>query len=501
MKLNIIKLYNTLSRKKEEFIPINFPFVGIYLCGPTVYSDAHLGHARSAITFDILVRYLRYLDYKVKFVRNITDVGHLERDSDDGEDKMAKKAKLEEVDVMEIAQKYTESYHKDLEILNVLKPNIEPIASGHIIEQINLTKELINKGYAYEVNGSVYFDVMKYQKSKKGNYGKLSGRVIEDLISNTRELSGQEDKRFPLDFALWKKASPKHIMRWNSPWGEGFPGWHLECSAMSYKYLGAQFDIHGGGMDLCFPHHECEIAQSVAAHSTIPAKYWMHNNMVTVNGQKMSKSLNNFITLQELFLGKHKLLDKAYNPMVLRFFILQAHYRSTLSFSIDALKGAEKGYLKLINTLKDLKKLKYINKKSGKEDKTVLNTLEKIYNSCFEAINDDINTAKLIAELFELTKIINTFINQDKPLFILGSKGFNELKSFYITFIENILGLREEKITSINTFLSLLLNIYTQAKKDKNYEVVDNIRIKLRNEGIVLEDKKGGVSWRYETST
>jgi cysteinyl-tRNA synthetase len=339
-----LKLYNTLSRTKEQFQPIKPPFVGMYVCGPTVYGDAHLGHARPAVVFDVLHRYLLHLHYKVRYVRNVTDVGHLEQDADEGEDKIAKKARLEKLEPMEIAQYFTNAYRRDISILNVLAPSIEPQASGHIPEQIAMVEEILRKGLAYEVGGSVYFDVEKYAKTE--HYGKLSGRVIEDLLSGTRDLDGQGEKRSPLDFALWKKAAPEHIMRWESPWSEGFPGWHLECSAMSAKYLGEHFDIHGGGMDLLFPHHECEIAQSKTCHGHEPAKYWVHNNMITINGQKMGKSLGNFITLQELFSGSHAILERPYSPMTLRFFILQAHYRSTLDFSNEALLAASKGYKK-----------------------------------------------------------------------------------------------------------------------------------------------------------
>src|SRR5690554_2446614 len=353
-----IKIYNTLSRQKETFEPLTPPFVGMYVCGPTVYGDAHLGHSRAAITFDIVFRYLTYLGYKVRYVRNITDVGHLEADSDDGEDKIAKKAKLDQLEPMEVAQNYTDSYHRDMDALNTLRPSIEPRATGHIPEQIKLVSDILDEGLAYEVNGSVYFDVLKYNEDHE--YGKLSGRVVEELMSGHRELEGQSEKRNPIDFALWKKAPAEHLMQWESPWGLGFPGWHLECTAMSSKYLGSQFDIHGGGMDLLFPHHECEIAQGNACNHVDPAKYWMHNNMITINGQKMGKSLGNFITLQQLFTGDHPLLEQAYSPMTIRYFILTAHYRSTLDFSNSALQAAQKGYKKIINGLRIAKKLTYV---------------------------------------------------------------------------------------------------------------------------------------------
>ena len=403
-----LNLYNTLTRKKEMFEPLHAPFVGMYVCGPTVYGEPHLGHARSAITFDILYRYLKSEGYKVRYVRNVTDVGHLENDADEGEDKIQRKAKLEHLEPMEVVQHYTNIYHEELRKLNVLPPDIEPRASGHIIEQIEMIQEILGNGFAYEVNGSVYFDVAAYHKNH--NYGKLSGRVIEDLLGNTRDTEGQEEKRSPVDFALWKKASPAHIMRWPSPWSDGFPGWHLECSAMSRKYLGTSFDIHGGGLDLMFPHHECEIAQNQAScdHSD-GARYWVHNNMITVGGQKMGKSLGNFINLGELFSGNHEMLEQAYSPMTVRFFILQAHYRSTLDFSNEALQAARKGYTKLMNGLNVLKKLKYPEEAAATEPDAKLNEeLLKLTEDCYRGLNDDLNTARTIASLFNLLKKINS---------------------------------------------------------------------------------------------
>ena len=388
---NKLTIYNTLSRKKELFEPINPPFVGLYVCGPTVYGDAHLGHARPAITFDLLFRYLKFMGYRVRYVRNITDVGHLVNDADEGEDKIAKKAKLEQLEPMEVVQFYSNRYHKNMEQLNTLPPSIEPHASGHIIEQQELIKQIIENGFAYESEGNIYFDVERY--NQKYHYGKLSGRKIDELFANTRELSGQQEKRNPFDFALWKKASPEHIMRWPSPWGVGFPGWHLECSCMSQKYLGETFDIHGGGLDLQFPHHECEIAQNVAAQGHEAVKYWMHNNMVTINGQKMGKSLGNFITLDQLFTGDNNVLEQAYSPMTVRFFILQAHYRSPLDFSNEALKAAEKGYERMMAAVSQLNRLKVSN-----ENTVDIATLQ---TNCFEAMNDDLNTPILIAHLFE----------------------------------------------------------------------------------------------------
>ena len=375
---NRLVLYNTLSRKKEQFEPINPPFVGLYVCGPTVYGDAHLGHARPAITFDLLFRYLKYLGYKVRYVRNITDVGHLTDDSDDGEDKIEKKAKLDRLEPMEIVQFYTNRYHHNMEQLNTLPPSIEPHASGHIIEQEELVKKILDNGFAYESDGSIYFDVEAY--NKKYSYGKLSGRRVEELFANTRQLDGQGEKRNPADFALWKKATPEHIMRWPSPWSNGFPGWHLECSCMSQKYLGDRFDIHGGGLDLQFPHHECEIAQSTAAYGHEAVKYWMHNNMVTIKGQKMGKSLGNFITLDQLFSGENDVLEQAYSPMTVRFFILQAHYRSPLDFSNEALKAAQKGYERLMTAVRALDKVK------ASAGNTV--DVDALITQCEEAIDD-----------------------------------------------------------------------------------------------------------------
>ena len=399
-------IYNTLTRKKEEFKPLNPPYVGMYVCGPTVYGDAHLGHARPAITFDVLFRYLRHLGYKVRYVRNITDVGHLENDADEGEDKVAKKARLESLEPMEVVQYYLNRYHKAMEALNVLPPSIEPHASGHIIEQIEYIKKIIEAGYAYVSNGSVYFDVVKYNKDH--HYGKLSGRNIDDLLNTTRELDGQSEKHNSFDFALWKKASPEHIMRWPSPWSDGFPGWHLECSTMSTKYLGEEFDIHGGGMDLLFPHHECEIAQSVAAQGHETVHYWMHNNMITINGQKMGKSLGNFITLDEFFSGNHKLLQQPYSPMTIRFFILQAHYRSTVDFSNEALQASEKALQRMLEGWDNLSKIE------PAEVSTV--DVKTIRERCYEAMNDDLSTPIVISHLFEAVKIINTVLAGEELL-------------------------------------------------------------------------------------
>ncbi len=485
-----LTIYNTLSRKKEKFEPINPPFVGMYVCGPTVYGDAHLGHARPAITFDLLFRYLKYLNYNVRYVRNITDVGHLVNDADEGEDKIAKKAKLEHIEPMEIVQKYTNSYHRNMEQLNTLPPSIEPHASAHIIEQAAMAKKILENGFAYEVNGSVYFDVEKY--SEKNNYGKLSGRKIEDLISNTRELAGQSEKKNPFDFALWKKAEPEHIMRWPSEWSDGFPGWHLECSVMSTKYLGDKFDIHGGGLDLQFPHHECEIAQSKAANGEDSVKYWMHNNLITIEGQKMSKSLGNFITLDEMFSGKNDLLEQAYSPMVVRFFILQAHYRSTLDFSNKALQASEKGLQRLMKGLETLEKIK----SSGETSVNLKSLKEKAFN----ALNDDMNTPILIAHLFDGIKIINQIHSDDETI---NKKDLEDLKSFYNLVVFNILGLKPENQNAnsdekFEEAINLLLNIRLEAKKNKDFATSDKIRDELNKIGIIVKDKKDGFEWEMK---
>ena len=423
-----VNIFNSLSRQKEQFIPLNAPNVGLYVCGPTVYGDPHLGHARPYITFDLFKRYLEHLGYKVRYVRNITDVGHLVDDADEGEDKIAKKARLEAIEPMEVVQHYTLSFHEAMKALNNRPPSIEPSASGHIIEQIETIKKIIDNGFAYEVNGSVYFDVVKY--SKEHDYGILSGRKIEDMMANTRALDGQDDKRNPVDFALWKKANPEHIMRWPSPWSDGFPGWHLECTSMSTKYLGESFDIHGGGMDLQFPHHEAEIAQSMGSCKKQPAKYWMHNNMITIEGQKMGKSLGNFITLEQLFTGNHPKLERGYNPQTVRFYILQAHYRSTLDFSNEALQAAEKGLARMLAAEKTLKDL-------SPKSETAVNVAE-LKEKVFAALNDDLNSPIAISHLFEAVKWINAAaanqLNIDKS-------NLEELKTFFPTLLFDILGL------------------------------------------------------------
>jgi cysteinyl-tRNA synthetase len=487
MMQNNLNIYNSLSKKKEVFKPLQPPFVGLYVCGPTVYSDTHLGHARPAITFDLLYRYLTHLEYKVRYVRNITDVGHLENDADEGEDKIEKKAKYEHLEPMEVVQKYVNVYYRNMDQLNILHPSIEPRASGHIIEQQQLIAELLEKGFAYEVNGSVYFDVLAYNKKYK--YGKLSGRVLDDLQSNTRELEGQEEKRNSFDFALWKKAAPEHIMKWPSPWSLGYPGWHLECSAMSMKYLGEVFDIHGGGMDLQFPHHECEIAQSTAAHDKEPVRYWMHNNMITINGQKMARSLGNFITLDKLFAGDHPLLQQAYSPMTIRFFILQAHYRSTIDFSNEALQAAEKGMQKLFKAMETLEKLQPTESTSF--------DIEKLRQKCYEALDDDLNSPVLLSYLFEGVRFINSVADGSERI---DAEGLKSLKDLYKTFVFDILGLKNEEDEKSDSKLTddlikLIIDLRQEAKNKKDWATSDRIRSELNNIGISLKDRKDGVDW------
>ena len=499
MSTSKLQLYNTLSRQKENFTPINPPFVGLYVCGPTVYGDGHLGHARPAITFDLLYRYLKYSGFKVRYVRNITDVGHLENDADEGEDKIAKKARLEQLEPMEVAQYYTDRYHLNMQQLNTLTPSIEPRATGHIMEQIAMIENIIANGFAYEVNGSVYFDVLKYNENKP--YGILSGRIIEDLLANTRDLDGQEEKRNSLDFALWKKAQPVHIMRWLSPWGEGFPGWHIECSAMSSKYLGDTFDIHGGGMDLMFPHHECEIAQSNAANHKDPVKLWMHNNMITINGKKMGKSLGNFITLNEFFSGQHPILEQAYSPMTIRFFILQAQYRSTVDFSNDALKAAEKAYKRIINGLRSLKSLQHPGGEALAINQELVTRIEAASKEAFAGMDDDLNSAIALASLFELLRIINCFKNGQFALNSIDSKTFELLAETYRVFVEDIFGLIEEKGKSpemLDHLMTAILISYSNAKERKDYALVDQIRAQIKSEGLVIKDSKTSVTWDYE---
>lgn len=481
-------IFNTLTRKKEELLPINPPHVGLYVCGPTVYGDPHLGHARPAITFDLLFRFLKHLDYKVRYVRNITDVGHLENDADEGEDKIAKKARIEQLEPMEVVQYYTFRYHDAMKMLNVLPPSIEPRASGHIIEQIELVKRILENGFAYESNGSIYFDVEKYNAKHK--YGKLSGRILEDMISGNRDLDGQDEKRNSVDFALWKKASPEHIMRWPSPWSIGFPGWHLECSAMSTKYLGEPFDIHGGGMDLLFPHHECEIAQSVAASGKEAVRYWMHNNMITINGQKMGKSLGNFITLEELFTGKHKMLVQEYSPMTIRFFMLQAHYRSTLDFSNEALQAAEKGLSRLMAAGRMLDKIK-------PSEKSMVN-VDDLHDRAFTALCDDLNSPIAIAALFDWVRIINSIAEGKEQISELD---LMKLKSIFKSLVFDILGLVDEmnegsKHAELTVkLIEMLLNMRLQAKANKDFTASDRIRDELNKLGVTVKDRMDGFDW------
>ena len=484
-------IYNTLSRKKEQFVPLHEPHVGMYVCGPTVYGDAHLGHARPAITFDLLFRYLKHLGYKVRYVRNITDVGHLEHDADSGEDKIAKKARLEQLEPMEVAQYYINRYHHAMEALNVLPPSIEPLASGHIIEQIELVKEILANGYAYESQGSVYFDVEKY--NKKHHYGVLSGRNIDEMLNTTRALDGQDEKHNPIDFALWKCAQPEHIMRWPSPWSDGFPGWHCECTAMGRKYLGSHFDIHGGGMDLIFPHHECEIAQAVASQGDDMVHYWMHNNMITINGQKMGKSLGNFITLDEFFHGSHKLLTQAYSAMTIRFFILQAHYRSTVDFSNEALQASEKGLARLMDAYHHLMKLQ--------PAATTSLEVKGLREKCYEAMNDDLNSPIVISHLFDAARAINSAKDGKGTI---SAEDLKELQDVFHLFLFDILGMVDESAgagndTSREAFskaVDLLLSIRQQAKANKDWATSDKIRNELTAIGFTIKDTKDGAEWK-----
>jgi cysteinyl-tRNA synthetase len=489
-----LHIYNTLHRKKELFEPIAPPHVGLYVCGPTVYGDPHLGHARSAITFDILFRYLKHLGYKVRYVRNVTDVGHLEHDADDGEDKIAKKAKLEQLEPMEVAYYYLSRYHDSLRLLNVLPPSIEPLASGHIIEQIQLVQQILDAGYAYVSKGSVYFDVLKYHADHP--YGILSGRNVEDMISNTRDLDGQEEKHNPLDFALWKKAQPGHIMRWPSPWSEGFPGWHCECTAMGRKYLGAHFDIHGGGLDLTFPHHECEIAQAVAAQGEPMVKYWMHNNMITVDGKKMAKSAGNFITLEEFFRGTHPALEQAYTPMTIRFFVLSAHYRGTIDFSNSALQAAEKGLQRLMDADAKLQSI----------HPSTTSSIDQIDISdrCKEAMDDDINTPMVIATLFDAARLINSIHDGHEQI---TSEQLELLRSAYHLYLHSILGMQSacegsdlsgSQQEAYAGAVDLLLDIRSKAKASKDWETSDLIRDKLTALGFEIQDTKSGAEWKIQ---
>jgi len=509
-----LSLYNTLTRKKEPFTPVHAPFAGVYLCGPTVYSEAHIGNARGPVVFDVLTRYLRHLGYTVRYVRNITDVGHLESDADEGEDKMAKAARVRHVEPMQIAEQYANLYQRHLEVLGCLPPDIQPRATGHITEQIQLIEEIIANGFAYEVNGSVYFDVPAYNAAGRA-YGKLSNRVVEELLAGSRDnLAGQDEKRSAVDFALWKKAAPEHLMHWPSPWGEGFPGWHLECSAMSRKYLGQLSDIHGGGLDLMFPHHECEIAQSQGSHShSDEAQVWMHHNMITVNGTKMSKSTGNFITISELFEGTNNTLSQAYSPMVARFFLLQAHYRSPIDISDAALQASRKGYRKLMNGLRMLKKLDAftdeVNTTIRKDDEPEqpLREFGKAFpelDAAFAALNEDLNTARCIAGLFDVLRKFNGYAAElDRSNFSPAFAGINlqerrKATAAYRTLVVDVLGLVDEPRANAEDLLALTLEFYQEAKTAKAYDKVDHIRAALKGQGIIIKDLKTGIDWAYE---
>ena len=494
-------VYNTLTRQKERFEPLHAPNVGMYVCGPTVYGDPHLGHARPAITFDLLFRYLKHLGYKVRYVRNITDVGHLEHDADEGEDKIAKKARLEQLEPMEIAEHYTRRYHQAMDALNVLRPSIEPHATGHIIEQQQLVQQILDKGFAYESNGSVYFDIEKY--NKQYHYGILSGRTLENIKDASRELDGVGEKHHQADFALWKKAQPEHIMRWPSPWSNGFPGWHCECTAMGRKYLGEEFDIHGGGMDLIFPHHECEIAQAVASQGHPMVKYWMHNNMLTINGQKMAKSLGNFITLEQFFTGDSELLTKAYSPMTIRFFVLSAHYRGTVDFSDEALQAAEKGLEKLMNGLRDLERIQPATT-CDKETESIVKTLRQ---KCYDAMNDDLATPQVISHLFEACTTVNKLVDHKATI---CADCLKELSDTMHLFAEEILGLSQNTASmgqgtdnaareeAFGKVVDMVLELRAKAKADKDWATSDKIRDELAAAGFEVKDTKDGVSWKLK---
>ncbi|MCR4613196.1 MAG: cysteine--tRNA ligase [Bacteroidaceae bacterium] len=500
MEQNLL-VYNSLTRRKELFKPLHSPFVGMYVCGPTVYGDAHLGHARPAITFDVVFRYLKHLGYKVRYVRNITDVGHLEHDADEGEDKIAKKARVEQLEPMEVAQYYTNRYHEAMAALNVLPPSIEPHATGHIIEQIELVREILDNGFAYVSNGSVYFDVQKYNEAH--HYGVLSGRNLDDIINNSRELAGTDEKHNQADFALWKKAQPEHIMRWPSPWSDGFPGWHCECTAMGKKYLGSHFDIHGGGMDLVFPHHECEIAQAVASQGDEMVHYWIHNNMITINGQKMGKSLGNFITLPEFFAGTHEKLERAYSPMTIRFFILQAHYRSTVDFSNDALQAAEKGLERLLDAYNILVQLAASLPKQTDLPAVTLDYVKELRQKCYDAMNDDFATPNVISHLFDASRVINSIA--DKKMAI-SSEVLKALTDVFELFAFDLLGLKKANASAeggsaareeaFGKVVDMLLEQRMKAKAAKDWATSDLIRDRLAELGFEVKDTKDGFTWK-----
>ena len=508
--MHSLYLTNTLSRKKELFKPIHEGHVGMYVCGPTVYGDAHLGHARPGVTYDVLFKLLRHLGYKVRYVRNITDVGHLEHDADEGEDKIAKKARLEQLEPMEVVQNYTFRYQEAMRKLNVAPPSIEPRATGHIVEQIEAVKKILAAGYAYESNGSVYFDVEKYNADH--HYGILSGRTLDATLEGTRSLDGQSDKKAPYDFALWKKAEPEHIMHWPSPWGEGFPGWHLECSVMGEKYLGTEFDIHGGGMDLMFPHHECEIAQNVAERGTRGVHYWVHNNMITINGQKMGKSLGNFITLPELFSGSHPKLSQAYSPMTVRFFILQAHYRGTLDFSGEALQAAEKGYKRVMQAARDLEALAgvkfevlpYGELPEGVAPESCAATspeVRAVWEGVYEALCDDMNTPVALAQIFEAVRLINSAKAGSVKL---SAEDLATLAQIFRDIVFGVLGLVDEESAEgatgavVDGLMQMVLEERAKAREAKDWAMSDHIRDSLKALGITVKDTKDGAEWTLE---
>ena len=490
-----LKIYNSLSREKELFVPLNPPFVGMYSCGPTVYNEVHLGNLRTFTTFDVVFRYLTHIGYKVRYVRNITDAGHLTNDAGEGVDRISDRAKLEALEPMEIVQKYTNSFHEVCSIFNLLPPSIEPTATGHIVEQIEMVKQILKNGYAYEAQGSIYFDVRKYMEKHK--YGELSGRNVDDLLEGTRDLDGQEEKKNQADFAIWKSVAPNHLQRWVSPWGEGIPGWHLECSAMGTKYLGKQFDIHGGGMDLKFPHHECEIAQSVGADGIQPVRYWMHANMLTVNGDKMSKSKGNSFLPRELFEGTHPLLDKGYAPMAVRFFMLQAHYRSTLDFTNEALQAAEKGFARLMNAYKVLQELTYVND-AAKRSEAEITEVKNLCKEVYEKMDDDFNTAEAIAVLFEMAKKINSYKEGLISVSTIDEETFNTLKNTFTSFIKDILGIDKEEKQDNNItegLMGLILELRKDVRAKKDFAASDKIRDELLKVGIQVKDGKDGTTW------
>jgi len=490
--MSSLKVYNSYTRQKEAFEPITPGHVGMYVCGPTVSGESHLGHARPYVTFDVIYRYLMHLGYKVRYVRNITDAGHFEEEGRAAEDKISNKAVLEKLEPMELVQKYTNLFHWAMKQLNTLEPSIEPTATGHIVEQIDMIKKIMEEGYAYEVNGSVYFDVKKY--SEHYPYGKLSGRIVDDLLETTRTLEGQDEKRNKGDFALWKSAPPQHIMRWSSPWGQGFPGWHIECSAMSSKYLGTEFDIHGGGMDLQFPHHESEIAQSTICNKHVPARYWIHNNMITVNGRKMGKSYNNQIRLTEMFSGTHHLLEKPYSPMTIRFFILQTHYRSTLDFGNEALQAAEKGMRRLWEAYQTLMNFSFPEVEQG-TDPALEAKIMKQLNELDDFMNDDFNTAKVLANLFEIAPVINAIHDKHLQQDVLGSATIRAMQKYFNEYIENILGLQGDQHQDhgkLSGVMKLLIELRKEARAKKDYATSDKIRNQLQQLGILLKDEKDG---------